>query len=123
MLQQELQNPYWCLHDPVTTKSYQISTDMDIETMPHAMYFSGKTHTVTKINHVPCQTIQYDDKGMFPAQLMDNTPVQVFINNRATPSFSHLVLTTNIQYYKNTQNQRVLHPSTQEEVQLSPIFG
>ena len=53
LLQQELQNPYWCLHDPVTTKSYQISTDMDIETMPHAMYFSGNTHTVTKINHVP----------------------------------------------------------------------
>ena len=25
LLQQELQNPYWCLHDPVTTKSYQIS--------------------------------------------------------------------------------------------------
>ena len=21
-LQQELQNPYWCLHDPITTKSY-----------------------------------------------------------------------------------------------------
>ena len=47
LLQQELQNPYWCLHDPVTTKSYQISTDMDTETMPHAMYFSGNTHTVT----------------------------------------------------------------------------
>ena len=57
LLQQELQNPYWCLHDPVTTKSYQISTDMDIETMLHAMYFSGNTHTVTKINHVPYQTI------------------------------------------------------------------
>ena len=39
LLQQEVQNPYWCLHDPVTTKSYQISTDMDIETMPHKMYF------------------------------------------------------------------------------------
>ena len=77
LLQQELQNPYWCLHDPVTTKCYQISTDMDIETMPHAMYFSGNTHTVTKINHVPYQTIQYDDKGMFLAQLMDDTPIQV----------------------------------------------
>ena len=38
LLQQELQNPYWNLHDPVVTKSYQISKDMDIETMPHAMY-------------------------------------------------------------------------------------
>ena len=86
LLQQELQNPYWCLHDPVTTKSYQISSDMGIETMPHTMYFSGNTHTVTKINHVPYQTIQDDDKGIFPAQLMDNTPIQVFIDNGATPS-------------------------------------
>ena len=28
LLQQELQNPYWCLHDPITTKSYQISSKM-----------------------------------------------------------------------------------------------
>ena len=40
-LLQELQNPYWCLHDPTTTKSYQISFEMDIQTMPHAMYFSA----------------------------------------------------------------------------------
>ena len=39
LLQQELQNPYWCLHDPITTKSYQISSEMDIETMPHTMFF------------------------------------------------------------------------------------
>ena len=39
LLQQELQNPYWCLHNPITTKSYQISSKMDVETMPHAMYF------------------------------------------------------------------------------------
>ena len=42
--------PIGVLHDPVTTKSYQISTDMDIETMLHTMYFTGNTHTVTKIN-------------------------------------------------------------------------
>ena len=30
LLQQELQNPYWCLHDPIATKSYQISSEMDI---------------------------------------------------------------------------------------------
>ena len=85
MLQQELQNPSWCLHYPITTKSYQISTEMDIETMPHAMYFSGNPETVTKINHVPYQTVQYHDKGMFPAKLMDDTPIQVFIDNGATP--------------------------------------
>ena len=73
--QQELQNPYWCLHDPITTKSYQISSEMDVETMPHAMYFSGSNKTVTKINHVPYQTIQYDDKGMFQAKLMHDTQV------------------------------------------------
>ena len=86
LLQQELQNPYRCLHDPITTKSYQISSDMDIETMPHTMYFTSDTYTFTKINHIPYQTIQDNEKGMFPAQLMDDTPIQVFIDNGATPS-------------------------------------
>ena len=90
MLQQELQNPYWCLHDPITTQSYQISSDMDIETMPHAMYFDGSASTVTKINHIPYQTIEYNDKGMFPAYLMDDTPIQVFIDNGATLSILSL---------------------------------
>ena len=53
LLQQGLQNPYWCLHDPITTKTYQMSTEMDIESMLHAMYFTGDKDTVTKINHVP----------------------------------------------------------------------
>ena len=57
LLQQELQNPYWNLHEPITTKSFQISKDMDIETMPHAMYITGDSNTVSKINHVPYQTI------------------------------------------------------------------
>ena len=48
---------------------------MDIETMPYAMHFDGNASTVTKINHIPYQTIQYNDKGMFPAQLMDDTPI------------------------------------------------
>ena len=86
LLQQELQNPYWSLHDPVTTKSYQISKDMDIETMPHAMYFTGNTDTVTKINHVPYQTIVYNENGMFTTKLMDDAPVEIFIDNGGTPS-------------------------------------
>ena len=86
LLQQELQNPYWCLHDPITTKSYQISSEMDIETMPHAMYFSGNKETITKINQVSYQVIEYDEKGIFQAKLMDNTQVEIFINNGATPS-------------------------------------
>ena len=77
LLQQELQNPYWNLHDPITTKSYQISKDMDIEMMPHAMYFTGNLDTVTKINHVPYQTIVYNDNGMFTAKLMNDTPIEI----------------------------------------------
>ena len=37
------------------------------------------------INHVPYQTIEYDNKGMFQAKLMDDTQVQIFIDNAATP--------------------------------------
>ena len=86
LLQQEIQNPYWCLHDPITTKSYQISSEMNTETMPHAMYFSGSIEAVTKINHVPYQTIEYDDNGLFQAKLMDDTQIQIFIDNGASPS-------------------------------------
>ena len=86
LLQQELQNPYWNLHNPIMTKSYQISKDMDIEMMPHAMYFTGDLDTVTKINHVPYQTIVYNENGMFTAKLTNDTPVEIFIDNGATPS-------------------------------------
>ena len=86
LLQQALQNSYRCLHDPITTKSYQISLEMDIEMMHHAMYFSSDKVTITKINQVPYQVIDYDDKGMFQAKLMDNTSVEIFIDNGATLS-------------------------------------
>ena len=66
------------------TIRYLLTWTLKLCLMP--LYFSGNTHTVTKINHVPYQTIQYDDKGMFLAQLMDNTPIQVFIDKQATPS-------------------------------------
>ena len=86
LLQQELQNPYWNLHDHITTKSYQISKDMDTEMMPHAMYFTGDLDTVTKINHVPYQTIVYNDNCMFTAKFMNDTSIEIFIDNGATPS-------------------------------------
>ena len=86
LLQQELQNPYWCLHDPIATKSYEISSKMDIETMPHAMYFSGNKETTTKINQVPYQVIDYDEKGTFQVKLMDDTQVEIFTGNGATLS-------------------------------------
>ena len=85
LLQQELQNPYWNLHNPITTKSYQISKDMDIEMMPHAMCFTGDLDTITKINHVPYQTIEYNDSSMFTTKLMNDTPIEIFIDNGATP--------------------------------------
>ena len=59
------------------TKSYQISKDMDIETMPHAMYFTGNSNTITKINQVPYQTIQYNENGMFTTKLMNDTPIEI----------------------------------------------
>ena len=112
LLQQELQNPYWCLHDPIMTKKYQISPEMDIETMLHAMCFSGSIKAVTKINHVPYQTIEYDDKGMFQAKLMDDTQVQIFIDNGATPSI--LPLSTYNKYpilqkYPKTESHTPIH--------------
>ena len=112
LLHQELQNPFWCLHDPIITQSYQISSDMDTETMPHAMYFDGNAITVTKINQVPYQTIQYNDKGMFPAQLLDNTPTQIFDDNGATPSI--LPLSTYkkhpiLQKYPTTKSTTPIH--------------
>ena len=81
-----MQNPYWNLHDPITTKTDQITKDMDIETMPHAMYFTGDTDTITKINHILYQTIAYNENSMFTAKLMNDTPIEIFIDNGATPS-------------------------------------
>ena len=54
--------------------------------MPHAMYFTGDSDTVTKINQVPYQTIEYNDNGMFTMNLMNDTPIEIFIVNGATPS-------------------------------------
>ena len=112
LLQQELQNPYWYLHDPRTTKSYQISSKMGIETMPHAMYFSGNKETITKINQVLYQVIDYDDKGIFQAKLMDNTQVEIFINNGATPSILPLNMYNKypiLQKYPKTESHTPIH--------------
>ena len=112
LLQQELQNLYWCLHDPITTKSYQISSEMDVETIPHAMYFTGSKETTVKINQVPYQIIEYDDKGMFQAKLMDNTQVQIFIDNGATPSILPLNIYNKypiMQKYPKTESHTPIH--------------
>ena len=54
--------------------------------MPCAMYFTGNSDTVTKISQVPYQTIEYNENGMFTAKLMNDTPIEIFIDNGATPS-------------------------------------
>ena len=50
------------------------------------MYFTGDSDTVTKINQVPYQMIEYNDNGMFTMNLMNDTPIEIFIDNSATPS-------------------------------------
>ena len=54
--------------------------------MPHMMYLTGDFDTVTKINQVPYQTREYNDNGMFTVKLMNDTPIEIFIDNGATPS-------------------------------------
>ena len=112
LLQQKLQNPYWNLHDPIVTKSYQISQDMDIETMPHAMYFTGDSDTVTKINKVPYQTIEYNDNGMFTTNLMNDTPIEIFIDTGATPSILPLCTYNKfpiLHIYPKTESNTPIH--------------
>ena len=87
---------------------------MDIETMPHTMYFTGNPNTVTEINHIPYQTIVYNDNGMFTAKLMNNTPIKIFIDNRATPSI--LPLITNFPFYICILEQKVILLYIEEEV-------
>ena len=80
--------------------------------MPHTMYFTGDSDTVTKINHVPYQTIAYNDNGVFTAKLMNDTSIEIFIDNRATPSI--LPLCTNNKFpilhtYPKTESNTPIH--------------
>ena len=94
------------------TKTYQISKDMDIVTMPHAIYFTGDSETITKINHIPYQMIEYNDNGMFTTKLLNDTPIEIFIDNSATPSIlplctynKFLILHT----YRKTESNTPIH--------------
>ena len=85
---------------------------MDIETMPHAMYFTGDSNTVTKINQVPYQTIEYNDNGMFTAKLMNDTPIEIFIDNGATPSILPLHTYNkfpSLHTYPKTKSNTLIH--------------
>ena len=85
---------------------------MDVETMSHAMYFSGSKETIAKINQVLYHIIEYDDKGMFQAKLMDNTQVQIFIDNGATPCILPLSTCNKypiLQKYPKTESHTPIH--------------
>ena len=85
---------------------------MDIETMPHAMYFTGNTDTVTKINHIPYQTITYNDNSMFTTKLMNDTPVEIFIDNGAMPPILPLHTYNKfpiLQTYPKTESNTSIH--------------
>ena len=80
--------------------------------MPHAMYISGSKETIAKINQVPYQIIEYDYKGMFQVKLMDNTQVQIFIDNGATPSILPLSIYNKypiLQKYPKTESYTPIH--------------
>ena len=85
---------------------------MDVETMLHAMYFSGNKETIAKINEVPYQVIEYDNKGMFQAKLMDNTKVKIFIDNGAMPSILPMSVCNKysiLQKYPKTESHTPIH--------------
>ena len=85
---------------------------MDVETMPHAMYFSGNNDIIAKINQVPYQVIDYDEKGMFQAKLIDNTQEEIFIDNGAKPSILPLSIYNKypiLQKYSKTESHTPIH--------------
>ena len=80
--------------------------------MPRAMYFSGSKKAIAKINQVPYQTIEYDDKGMFHTKLMDSTQVQIFIDNGATTSILPLSIYNKypiMQKYPKAESHTPIH--------------
>ena len=80
-----------------------------------ASFFTTNTSTPSAFNITPSKLeteSQYDDKGMFPAQLMDNTPIQVFIHNGATPSILQLSTYNKhpiLQKYPKTKSTTPIH--------------
>ena len=82
------------------------------ESMGVAMLPFMNINHFTKINHVPYQTIEYDDKGMFQEKLMDDTWVQIFIDNGATPSILPLSIYNKypiLRKYPKTESNTPIH--------------
>ena len=89
---------------------------MDIEMMSHAMYFTGDLDTVTKINHVPYQTIVYNDNGMFTAKLMNDTAIEYSSTTDLHPPLYLYIITINFLFYTHIPKQKATLPYIQEEV-------
>ena len=60
--------------------------------------------------------IEYNDNGMFTMNLMNDTPIEIFIDNGATPSFYHCAHITNSLFYIHTLKLKAIPPYIQEEV-------
>ena len=74
--------------------------------------FQAIRRPLQKINQVPYQTIEYDIKGVFYVKLMDNTQVQIFIDNGATPSILPLSIYNKypiLQKYPKTESHTPIH--------------
>ena len=89
---------------------------MDIETMPHAMYFTGDRDTVTKINHVPYQTIVYNDNSMFTAKLINDTPSKYSLAMEPHLPFYPYRVTINSPFYIRIPEQKAILLYIQEKV-------
>ena len=92
LLQQELQNPYWCLHDPVTTKIYQISTDMDMETMPHSSILTLSTYNkhpiLQKYLKTKSTTPIHTGRGTIESHFLDRTTIKIRKSDHPNQSIS-----------------------------------
>ena len=84
--------------------------------MPHAMYFMGDPNTVTKISHVPYQMIEYNDNGMFTANLMNDTLLRYLLITVLHHPFYHCIPTTNSPFYIHILKLKVILQYIQEEV-------
>ena len=65
-----------------------------------------------KINHVPYQTIEYNDNGMFTTKLMNDTPIEILIDNGATPSILPLCTYNKfpiLHTYSKTESNTPIH--------------
>ena len=88
---------------------------VDIDTMPHAMYFTGDSDTVTKNNQVPYQMIEYNNNGMFTMKLMNGTLIEIFIYYGAAPSILPLCTYNKFPILHKYPKKAIL-PYIQEEV-------